>query len=340
MEIQPVSPAQFSDDPLSVSDQPWTPGTKPLVSICCLTYNHEKFIAEAIEGFLMQETRFPVEILVRDDASTDGTSEIVREYERRFPHLFINIYEAENQWGKRKAFGQIVSKISGKYIAICEGDDYWIDPRKLQKQFEFMEAHQDCSGCAHMAYRIDENGKEMGYQTAMTINEGPIRGEDLAFLNFIPTGSLFFRNYPHDYEGAYQASPVGDWFIHFLNLEKGYYYFFKDAMSVYRFHPGGTWSGQTDISRMIHTIETVCFLKKHFPRYKQAFDSGIHHFFNELVEKLVGQKIGSSGNYVELPRFGQAAFIAAHTSVPVMVRALMIKVKKLVRRLAEKAGFN
>jgi len=115
----------------------------PLVSIDCITYNHKQYIRDAIEGFLMQITNFPVEILIHDDASTDGTAEIIREYEKQYPWLIKPVYQTENQYSKHNG---IISKIQyararGKYLAFCEGDDYWTDPYKLQKQVDFLESN-------------------------------------------------------------------------------------------------------------------------------------------------------------------------------------------------------
>ena len=117
----------------------------PLVSISCITYNHKQYIRDAIEGFLMQITNFPVEILIHDDASTDGTTEIIKEYEKRYPNLIKPLYEEENQWvkGRRGSIVFNIPRSQGKYIAFCEGDDYWTDPYKLQKQVDFLESHPD-----------------------------------------------------------------------------------------------------------------------------------------------------------------------------------------------------
>lgn len=116
----------------------------PLVSICCLTYNHVEYIRDAIESFLMQKTTFPIEILIYDDASTDGTAEIIREYEKKYPNLIFPIYQQENQWSKGNSPGIINrQRAKGKYLAYCEGDDYWTDSFKLQKQVDFLEAHPD-----------------------------------------------------------------------------------------------------------------------------------------------------------------------------------------------------
>lgn len=121
----------------------------PLVSVRCITYNHEQYIAQALDGFLMQKTTFPFEVIVHDDASTDNTANIIREYETKFPKIVKPIYETENQWSKPgNALGKIVNaSLKGKYVAICEGDDYWIDNNKLQMQVDFLETNPDYGMC-------------------------------------------------------------------------------------------------------------------------------------------------------------------------------------------------
>lgn len=118
-----------------------------LVSIRCITYNHESYIRDCLEGFVIQKTSFPFEAIVHDDASTDGTAAIIREYAEKYPDIIKPIYETENQYSKhdgslRRIMDEAISP-SAKYIAICEGDDYWIDPLKLQKQADFLETHPD-----------------------------------------------------------------------------------------------------------------------------------------------------------------------------------------------------
>lgn len=139
---------------MSIVTQQWSESIVPLVSICCLTYNHEKYIEEAIEGFLIQNTDFRVEILIHDDCSSDKTAEIIRKYEEDYPELIFPVYQRENQFSKgiKPLPTFIYPKVKGKYIALCEGDDYWTDPLKLQKQINFLEAdqvygliHSDCN---------------------------------------------------------------------------------------------------------------------------------------------------------------------------------------------------
>jgi glycosyltransferase involved in cell wall biosynthesis len=118
----------------------------PLVSICCITYNQEKYIGKALESFLMQRTDFRFEIIVHDDASTDRTTKIVKEYERKFPNIIKPIYQSENKYSKEGLnfqYKHVFPHAVGKYIAFCEGDDFWIDPRKLQNQVDFLEQNSD-----------------------------------------------------------------------------------------------------------------------------------------------------------------------------------------------------
>lgn len=146
---------------------------EPLVSICCITYNHEKYIRDAIEGFLMQKTTFPIEIIIHDDASTDGTAQIIKAYEDKYPGYFVTILQTDNQWckGGGSIFVRFVfPRAHGKYIAMCEGDDYWTDPLKLQKQVDFLENHSEYGLChtnfnlsstrrisSHIVRRDDDN---------------------------------------------------------------------------------------------------------------------------------------------------------------------------------------
>lgn len=130
--------------------------SNPLVVIPCITYNHEPYIRDALEGFVMQKTNFPFIAIVHDDASTDKTAEIIREYADNYPDIIKPIYETENQYSKKdgslgKIIRDAIANSGAKYVAMCEGDDYWTDPLKLQKQVDFLESHPDYSMCFHGA---------------------------------------------------------------------------------------------------------------------------------------------------------------------------------------------
>ncbi len=148
---------------------------RPLVSIICTCYNHEKYILQAIEGFLMQKTDFPFEIIIHDDASTDNSKEIIKEYEEKYPELFFNIYQIENQYSKGVEY---VTKVvfqaaQGKYIAFCEGDDYWIDPYKLQKQVDILE-YDYSIGMVHTSCKFWDEKKEI-FLTPFLVNSKNIK---------------------------------------------------------------------------------------------------------------------------------------------------------------------
>src|SRR5690554_4195573 len=128
-----------------------------IVSICCITYNHSPFIRQCLEGFVKQETKFEFEVLIHDDASTDDTAEIIKEYERQFPGIIKPIYQKENQYSKGIKGSKVFNfpRAQGKYIAFCEGDDYWTDPLKLQKQVDILEKNKHLSGSYHKVEIVD-----------------------------------------------------------------------------------------------------------------------------------------------------------------------------------------
>ena len=140
---------------------------KPLVSISCITYNHAPYIRQCLDGFIMQKTNFAYEILIHDDASTDSTSDIIREYENKYPDIIKPIYETENQYQKGVPIGSAVWNVpraQGKYIALCEGDDYWTDPYKLQKQVDYMEQHPEIDLCCTASQQyVQKTGKFIGH---------------------------------------------------------------------------------------------------------------------------------------------------------------------------------
>ena len=214
-----------------------------MVSICCTTYNHAKYIKQALDGFVMQKTDFKYEILVYDDCSLDGNIEIIREYEKKYPELFDVIIAEENYYSKGIKVGNVnYRRAKGKYIAVCEGDDYWTDPYKLQKQYDYMEANDSCTICFHNARIIDmesdldrifvpylhENKRFMKKNNEYNMGE-------VELLGFIPTASLFFRaKYIKEMPDFMEYAMPGDSAVKLFLTSQGYAYMFSDIMSVYR----------------------------------------------------------------------------------------------------------
>ena len=224
----------------------WKTNDSPFVSICCITYNHEPYIKEAIDSFLEQETNFSFEIIIRDDFSTDKTAEIIRDYVGRYPLLIKPIYEKENQYSKGiKPDPVVFKKAVGKYIAFCEGDDFWTDPLKLQKQVDFLEKNKDYIVSGHDAFIVDENGKHLKDSKLPAMYKKDFESEDLILgKSFILTMSMVFRNVlPKKFPEEFSMVVNGDTFLISMLGHYGKSKYHTDIKpACYRVHSGGIWS--------------------------------------------------------------------------------------------------
>ncbi|HEY5462821.1 MAG TPA: glycosyltransferase [Hanamia sp.] len=215
----------------------------PLVSIVCTTYNHQAYIKDALEGFVMQQTNFPFEIIVHDDASTDRTVEIIKEYELKYPGLFFNIYQETNQYSKGNGdVGKIVyAAPKGKYVAMCEGDDYWTDPLKLQKQVDFLEQNKEYSLVCHDALILNQidNSSRLFYNSNNK-KKHTFSTNDTFNVHLCPTASIVYRKLP-DFlnEQLSKGRNTGDQMLIQLISLTGLIFRMDDVMSVYRIHPQG-----------------------------------------------------------------------------------------------------
>ena len=269
---------------------------RPLVSVSCITYNHAKYIRQCLDGFIMQKTNFSFEVLIHDDASTDGTAEIIKDNEKRYPEIIKPIYEEENQWsrGRRGSAEFNFPRAVGKYIALCEGDDYWIDPNKLQKQVDFLETHPEYSMCFHNAVEHFEDGK---YDDKLFSN---IEDRDYSGLEIyedwiIPTASVVLRQgilYTDLYKKILNDNLIiyGDTPLFLCCWHYGKIRGFYDVMSVYRRQKLGVTSNfnyENLAARVKHQYELASFFgekfyKKARQRYIGMFTSA---FFNTLFDK-------------------------------------------------------
>src|SRR5690606_19007200 len=236
----------FLQHPVKIGEQEWDQDTMPLVSVSCLAYNHEGVIKKALEGFLMQETTFRVEVLIHDDASTDDTATIIREYESRYPSIFKVIYQTENQYSQKIKIGNNYQypRVKGKYYATCEGDDYWTDPLKLQKQFDLMEAAPEIGACFTNALYINElEGTSSAYVT--DLKEGLVSVEKVIEKggSIYPTATLMYRR---ELIGASLSEVIpelaGDEALIFSIAHNSQIYFIDQSTAVYRRWSGGVYS--------------------------------------------------------------------------------------------------
>lgn len=260
---------------------------KPLVSICCITYNHERFIRDAIEGFLMQKTDFPIEILIHDDASTDGTANIVRAYQEKNPHLIRAIYQKENQHSQgKKVIHTLFRMVRGTYIAHCEGDDYWTDPLKLQKQVEFMEAHPECSICCHGVTFSYQDGRPDHYGGFLVPKRNTYTLRDLCKVGFISTCSTVYRNNLYtEFPSELKTLAMGDWPLHILNAEHGIIWFIDDDMATYRVHENGYWSGMDIIDRKIKVIDAYMAINTYLGgRFEREIMTSVWAYWLKISE--------------------------------------------------------
>ncbi|ARV06776.1 hypothetical protein BTO04_08795 [Polaribacter sp. SA4-10] len=214
----------------------------PLLSVCLITYNHVNYIQQAIEGVLMQEVDFAWELVIADDFSTDGTREVLLEYQDKYPD-FIKLILQERNVGVTINGIDLLTYPEAKYIAYFDGDDYWTDPFKLQKQVDFLERNADFVICFHPVKIWNENDQKLedDYITRNVSETTDIY--ELAKGNYIHTPSVLFRNgLIKEYPDEFYKSPVGDYFLHMLNAQFGKIKKLPDVMAVYRVHVNSVWS--------------------------------------------------------------------------------------------------
>ena len=243
-----------------------------MVSILCLVFNHKEFLRKCLDGFVNQITNFNYEIIIHDDCSTDGSIEIIKEYENKYPNITV-IYETENQYSKGVSILKdiLYPYIKSKYIAFCEGDDYWNDCNKLQKQFDYMESHAECSLCVHNTIKRDLLNKEKdtlfnNWKQYHVLNE-----EEIVLEWKVHTSSYFFRYDSFGYEFVLPGVWCGDYAMLLYAFTKGYIMALPDIMSVYNLNntSGVTFTIKTAENRILRNQERCAFLEN-FNKYTQG----------------------------------------------------------------------
>lgn len=220
-------------------------GATPLVTVVVMTYNHERFLRRCLDGIAMQRTDFPFEALVIDDASTDSNPEIIREYAARYPRIFRPFLKKGNGYsrGISRYADTAVPEARGKYMALCEGDDYWTDPGKLQLQADFLESHPKYSCCFHL-YRIIEEGREKTPQKIFNLRHSRRCYLHDMLVEMQPqTATMMFRMSLFDHDGELREhmrrGQIYDTRLYLALINYGRAYGICRYMSVYRIHAGG-----------------------------------------------------------------------------------------------------
>ena len=264
----------------------------PLVSICMITYNHEPFIAQAIEGVLMQKTDFQFELVIGEDYSNDNTRKICKKYKNQYPDKII-LLESKKNLGMTPNFIRTLEACTGKYIALCEGDDYWTDPLKLQKQVDFLEANKDYVLCFHDTNKIDANGNVIANTRLENYSE-ILSEKQLICGTFIPTLTVVFRNFIKTYPKQFKEVKNPDTILFSLLGQYGKGRWVKNIQnSMYRVHQGGVWSLLGESVKLINSIKTLTVIQKNIPKkFKTVIqDIKIVQYKRLLISLLKEKKI-------------------------------------------------
>ncbi len=320
---------------------------QPIVSVICLTYNQEKYVGDCFESFLMQETSFPFEVLVYDDASTDKTPSIIREYTAKYPSIFKpTLYQKNNyqQGLGYVGFYTAIKEAKGKYIAYCEGDDYWIDPHKLQKQFDFLESHLEYEVCAHETMIRQEgriNSEEILFShTDVNIfldrcNRTNYGFEDALTGNIFHISSLMYRSIDLQLPKWIHEFSAGDMILFMILAEKGKIYVLPDVMSVYRQHSGSlTTSGreyQTAIPFFQLSVSVLLRMNEYWNRkYEYLISPIVARYYVRIMFCYLSK---SYRNYAMAKEMAKKAFLLnKYVFVKYFVIESIAKLKKHLNR--------
>lgn len=281
----------------------------PIVTVKMLAYNHEKFIEQAIDSVLCQETDFPFEVVIHDDFSTDSTADIIRRYEEKYPGIIHPIYRSENHYSKRDGTIPVMidEKTRGTYLALCEGDDFWTDPSKLQRQRDAFKAHPDLSICFHSVEERYAADMETLYAVlpnpkARLATEGIItlqRYLDYRGYPFQTSCYMFrtdlYREYLYNKPEFAKSINIGDRPLCMFMLSKGDGYFIKRTMSCYRRFAPGSWSALThnSLEKKKAYVKSKVTMMERFSEYVgPSVDCHLmdyrfqHHLLNEDFREL------------------------------------------------------
>lgn len=309
-----------------------------LVSVIMITYKHEAFIAEAISGVLMQEVNFPVELIIADDCSPDKTEEVISSFQAHKNYHWIKYTRHQTNKGMMPNFIWALEQCKGKYIALCEGDDYWTDPYKLQKQVDFLESNEKYVLTFHNVVSVDADNKPVD-----TFNRLPdkfkrdYKGIELMMgQGVLPTLTLCFRNVPETYPEELLDAPLGDIAL------RSYLGNFGDAKYIadvkpagYRLQVGGVWTSQSLLNQKLMVKNTYIVLMHY---YKNKGDYQMYNYYkNQKIpaqsEIIFNVALSYSTGSIILRYFIQSvwSYIKAHK----FGRAIVVT-KTLIKHLLSK----
>ncbi len=260
-----------------------TNNNTPVVSVCMITYNHEAYIKQAIEGVMIQKANFPIQLVIGDDCSTDKTRSICEEYQSKYPSIIV-LLQNRNNLGMRDNFIRTMRSCKGKYIAYCEGDDYWTDVNKLQLQFDFLESKKEYICVHHDDNIINERSYSYEVYDKKIVDADTV---DIINFHFISTLSIFFRNVLTD-EHFKLLSNCGclDLGIEWILSLHGRFYYMNKKMGVYRINEGSITASNHKILKL--RFNNIKFYKVYNEYTQGLFESHIRekfYFEIQLIKK-------------------------------------------------------
>ncbi len=278
------------------------------LSVCMITYNHQDYLLEAIESVLMQKTNFDFELVIANDNSPDNTDSIIQEllktHKQRHKIKYLN---NKTNLGMMPNFVNALDNCTGEYIALCEGDDYWIDENKLQKQVDFLDQNSDYSICYH---KVNLKQNDLISDDTITLEGNQTTTiKDLANGNYIHTCSVIYRNFLFEkFPDYFYVAPVGDYFLHLLNSQFGKIYCIDEKMAIYRVHDTSYWSSKSQKNR------TEIWIK---------FLNEIKIYFNDEIKDILELQI-KSYDQINEP-------IPEPIKTKISIKYYLIKLKKLLK---------
>lgn len=272
------------------------------LTILCVVYNHKDYIRRTIESFLNQKTEYKYEILIHDDASTDGTIDILKEYEKNYPDIIKVFYEQKNKYREKKLKDELYNIVEnyakGDYLAWCEGDDYWIDNYKVQLQLDYLENHRDCVMTAHNGICYDCRTGEMQAIDGFDEDKDVSMQEILIHKkNCFPTASMIMKKNMFIMDKPFNECSIGDWTLMIYCATKGKIHYFNRIMSVYRYMTAGSWSKK--INELENYITFSLDMARFFTElniytkneYKEQVDGIINGFYKGAAFFLLNNEV-------------------------------------------------
>ena len=263
---------------------------RPIVVVFCTSFNHGKYIKQTLDSIMKQKTDYSFKIVVHDDASTDNSQEIIREYAKRFPETIIPILQKENQFSKGVNVynEQLEELMQGKYIAYCECDDYWTDENKLQKQIDYMENHPNCSMCVHNTKKVNESGNDLDILFNNVGEDKDYCAEDVILAGggglFHTSSYLYRTELKAIMPDCFMMKKVADYPMAIYMSTKGYIHYMKETMSAYRVAAIQSWSvifNKDNHARVSHYLEIIRTLKKMDEYTKYQYTNAFQKIINE-----------------------------------------------------------